>query len=144
MILDTDERESSFSRVHRDFALYKNLVKQYFSSGKKMESYEVMDWFNTNQSNIPTISYFASIIHSIPPSQIENERDFSLAGVIARAKRATLTTDNLAMLVFINKNKKYKYTSNKAENIFEDSFHGTQEEIDDVEDLIKENGEDLM
>ena len=109
-----------------------------------MESYEVMDWFNTNQSNIPTISYFASIIHSIPPSQIENERDFSLAWVIARAKRATLTTDNLAMLVFINKNKKYKYTSNKAENIFEDSFHGTQEEIDDVEDLIKENGEDLM
>ena len=30
----TDERESSFSRVHRDFASYKNLVKQYFSSGK--------------------------------------------------------------------------------------------------------------
>jgi len=25
--LDTDERESSFSRVHRDFALYKNHVK---------------------------------------------------------------------------------------------------------------------
>ena len=47
-----------------------------------MESYEVMDWFNTNQSNIPTISYFASILHSIPPSQIENERDFSLAGVM--------------------------------------------------------------
>jgi len=33
-----------------------SLVKQYFSSGKKMASYEVMDWFNTNQSNIPTIS----------------------------------------------------------------------------------------
>ena len=67
--------------VYIAILLYKNLVKQYFSSGKKMESYEVMDWFNTNQSNIPTISYFASIIHSIPPSQIENERDFSLAGV---------------------------------------------------------------
>jgi len=48
------------------------------------------------------------------------------------------------MSIFINKNKKYKYTSNKAENIFEDSFDSTQEEIDDVEDFIKENGEDLM
>jgi len=50
------------------------------------------------------------------------------------------------MLVFIN--KKYKSnkrdTSNKADNIFEGSFHGMQEEIDDVEDFIKENGEDLM
>jgi len=61
-----------------------------------------MDWFNINQSYIPTITYFASIIHSIS----ENERDFSLAGVIARTKRATSTADNLAMLIFINKNKK--------------------------------------
>ena len=144
MGLDTDERESSLSRVHRDFALYKNLVKQYFSSGKKMESYEVMDLFNTNQSYILTISYFASIIHSI----FENERDFSLAGVIARAKRATSTADNLAMLIFINKNKKHKSnkkdTSNKVDNIFEGNFHGMQEEINDAEDYIKENGEDLM
>jgi len=145
---ETAERENSFTRVHRDFALYKNLVKQFFSSGKKMESYEVKDWFNLNQSNIPTISYFASIIHSIPPSQIENERDFSLAGVIARARRATLTVENLAMLVFINKNNKYKSnkidTSNKVKNIFEDSFYDVQEKIDDVEAFLKENGEDLM
>jgi len=68
VVPDTDERESSFTRVHRDFTLYKSLFKQYFSSGKKMEAYEVMDWFNINQSNIPMISYFAKIIHSIPPS----------------------------------------------------------------------------
>ena len=52
------------------------------------------------------------------------------------------------MLVFINKNKGYK--SNKVDswseedNIFEGSFHDMQEEMDDVEDFIKENGEDLM
>ena len=145
---ETAESENSFTRVHRDFALYKNLVKQFFSRGKKMESYEVMDWFHENQSNIPTISNFASIIHSIPPSQIENERDFSLAGVIARARRATLTVENLAMLVFINKNNKYKSdksdTSNKVKNIFEASFNDVQEEIDDVEAFLTENGEDLM
>jgi len=68
--------------------------------------------------------------------------------VIARAKRATLTAENLAMLVFINKNKGFKSnmgdTSNKVDNIFEGSFHDMQEEIDDVEDFIMENGEDLM
>ena len=68
--------------------------------------------------------------------------------MIARAKRATLTAENLAMLVFINKNKGFKSnmgdTSNKVDNIFEGSFHDMQEEIDDVEDFIMENGEDLM
>ena len=52
------------------------------------------------------------------------------------------------MLVFINKNNKYKSdksdTSNKVKNIFEDSFNDVQEEIDDVEAFLKENGEDLM
>jgi len=68
--------------------------------------------------------------------------------VIARAKRANLAAENLAILVFINKNKGYK--SNKVDswseedNIFEGSFHDMQEEMDDVEDFIKENGEDLM
>ena len=76
-----------------------------------MESWEVIDWFNINKFKIPKISYFASIIYSIPPSQIENARDFWLARVIARAKRATLTAENLAILVFINKNNGNK--SNK-------------------------------
>ena len=84
----------------------------------------MLGWFQANKSSIPTISNFASIIHSIPPSQIENERDFSLAGVIARARRATSTVENLAMLVFINKNKKYKSNksdrSSRVKNIFED------------------------
>ena len=57
------------------------------------------------------------------------------------------------MLVFINKNNKYKIneykskksdTSNNVNNIFEDSFYDVQEEIDDVEAFLKENGEDLM
>ena len=34
---------------------------------ESMQSYEVLDWFETNKSSIPTISNFASIIHSIPP-----------------------------------------------------------------------------
>ena len=68
--------------------------------------------------------------------------------MIARARRATLSVDNLAMLVFINKNNKCKSkkrdTSIKVNNIFEGRFHDVQEEIDDVEAFLKENGEDLM
>ena len=87
------------------------------------------------------IAHFASIIHCIPPSQIDNERDFSLAGVIARAKRASFTVKNLAMLVFINKNKDF-LQSIKSMNIFEDDFESLQkDELDEVEEFMKEKGE---
>ena len=103
---------------------------------------EVMAWFKLNKLKIPMISHLASIIHVIPPSQIENERDFSLAGVIACAKRAALSAENLAMILFINKNKNIgsKETVRKL-NIFEDDFAMIENDIDVVEEFIKENGE---
>ena len=47
---------------------------------------------------------FHKIIQCIPPAQIENERDFSVAGSFGRAKRASMTVDMLSTLVFINRN----------------------------------------
>ena len=103
---------------------------------------EVMAWFKLNKLKIPMISHLALIIHVIPPSQIENERDFSLAVVIACAKQAALSAENLAMILFINKNKNIgsKETVGKL-NIFEDDFAIIEDDIDVVEEFIKENGE---
>ena len=87
--------ESTGTRTGREFGVYKDLVTHHFKAGNKMESAkEVMAWFKLNKLKIPMLSHLASIIHVIPPSQIENGRDFSLAGVIACAKRATLGAEN--------------------------------------------------
>ncbi|KAK3275016.1 hypothetical protein CYMTET_16836 [Cymbomonas tetramitiformis] len=52
----------------------------------------------------PTIRYLARIIFSIPGSEIENERVFSIAGCVASIKRATMLAENLDMAVHINQN----------------------------------------
>ena len=114
--------KNTLTHDKREFDVYKTLVKKHFLSGKVMEtSKDVLEWFKANSFQIPMISHFANIIHCMSPSQIDNERDFSLAGVIARAKRASFTVKNLAMLVFINKNKDF-FWSIKSMDIFEDEF----------------------
>ena len=44
------------------------------------------------------------------------------------------------MLVFINKNKDF-VQSITTMNIFEDNFEAIQDELDEVEEFFKENGE---
>jgi hypothetical protein len=46
----------------------------------------------------------ATYIFSIPPTQIQNERKFSLAGVIGRARRARFSIEMRSDLLFINQN----------------------------------------
>ena len=140
-LLSNTDMESTRVRATQEFGTYKQLVTNHFLSGKPLETAsEVLEWFDQNSSKIPMISHFASIIYSIPPSQIENERDFSLAGVTARAKRASFPVKNLSMLVLINKNKDF-VQSFTAMNIFEDNFEAIRDELDEVEDFSKENGE---
>ena len=50
------------------------------------------------------LTRFAYIIHSITPSQTENERDFSLAGIYTASCRANLSVEMLSDLLFINRN----------------------------------------
>ena len=82
------------------------------------------------------IYQFATLIFGIPPSQIENERDFSLAGVIARARRASLTVENLSMLVFIKKNQSVSESVKKLEknNIFDVDLNYLEQEFEEIED----------
>ena len=91
---------------------------------------------------IPMIYQLAEIMNTIPPSQVENERDFSLAGVISRAWRASFTVENLSMLVFLNKNKnikeKLERTEKESANIFEVDMDILQKEIE----LISDYGDD--
>ena len=46
----------------------------------------------------------AELIFLIASTQVENEHDFSIAGIFSQAQQSSLTIKNLAMLTFINKN----------------------------------------
>ena len=84
------------SRAKREFEIYKNTVKSFFGSGKKIESaQEVFDWYEPEKLRIPMVYNFAYNIFCIPASQIENEKDFSLAGVIQRSRRTSFTVKHL-------------------------------------------------
>ena len=50
------------------------------------------------------LTHSTYIIHSIPPSQSENERYFSLAGIYIASRRANLSIEIIFDLVFINRN----------------------------------------
>ena len=67
--------------------------------------------------------------------------DFSVAGVCARARRASLSVSTLSNLLFINKNTD---VASELQNI--DLFTGSLESVDDeiideVEDFLQENNE---
>ena len=55
-------------------------------------------------NQLPLLTIFFEIIFSIVRTQIENERDFSIAGVFNRVRRASISVETLATLTFIHKN----------------------------------------
>ena len=105
---------------------------------------EMLQWYDTNKLAIPIIYRFTRIIFSIPLSQIENEQNFSLVGVIGRARRSSFTVNNLSMLIFTNKNRDASHALKKSENmnLFEVDSGDYEEELALVEEFINEDNSD--
>ena len=82
----------------------------------------------------PTMTRFAYIIHSITPSQTENERDFSLAGIYNASRRANLSVEMLSNLLFININ-----SSDLGLNTSIDVFEGSLDSVADIFDDMESN-----
>jgi hypothetical protein len=69
-------------------------------SNAKIES----NWWKENGSKFPYVAVLAKAFLSIPGSQIENKRVFSVAGILTNLRRICLAIDNCSNLIFINKN----------------------------------------
>lgn len=67
-----------------------------------------LDWWRENERAFPSLAELASVVFSVPGSQIECERVFSLAGLITAGSRNRLGAENMDMLVFISKNANRK------------------------------------
>ena len=59
-------------RIGDEFLIYQNTVP----GTEITDNFDVLNWFQIQQMKFPMLTRFAYIIHSITPSQTENERDF--------------------------------------------------------------------
>ncbi|EFN84807.1 Zinc finger BED domain-containing protein 1, partial [Harpegnathos saltator] len=64
-----------------------------------------LKWWKAHENLYPTIAALAKIYLAIPASSASSERVFSTAGNIVTAKRNCLSTENVNLLIFLNKNK---------------------------------------
>ena len=80
------------------------------------------------------LTRFSYIIHSITPSQTENERDFSLAGIYTASCRANLSVEMLYDLIFISRNISALDHNNPI-----DVFGGSQDAVAAIVDEMESN-----
>lgn len=68
-----------------------------------LESNPLM-WWKDNQNQFPHLAKLAKMYLGIPATSVPSERVFSTAGDIVTAQRASLSPDNVDMMVFLKKN----------------------------------------
>ena len=113
-------------RIRAEFVIYQNIV----AGTEITDNFDALNWFQIQQMKFPMLTRFAYIIHSITPSQTENERDFSLACIYTASRRANLSVEMLSNLIFINRN-----SAALGLNITIDIFGGS---LDAVADMVEE------
>lgn len=68
-------------------------------------------WWKSRESSMPILSEVARSILCVPGSSVSSERVFSKSGQILDKRRASLKSKNVDMLIFLNKNYYFKYSS---------------------------------
>ncbi|CAD6211034.1 GSCOCG00010951001-RA-CDS, partial [Cotesia congregata] len=63
-----------------------------------------IQWWKKESIKYPLLSMMARRYLPIPSTSVESERLFSTAGDIVTEKRNSLSPDNVARLLFLNKN----------------------------------------
>ena len=65
-----------------------------------------MNWWRSNEKELPMLSQLAKQYLCIPGTSVPSERVFSTAGDILNAKRSVLRSDHVDQLIFLKKNLK--------------------------------------
>ncbi len=63
-----------------------------------------LKWWARHATLYPSLAELARVVLAVPCSQIECERVFSLVGLLTSMLRNRMSSENLASLVFLNKN----------------------------------------
>ena len=116
--------------IGAEFVIYQNMVAET----EITDDFDVMNWFQIQQMQFPMLTRFAYIIYSINPSQTENERELTLAGIYNASRRANLSVEILSNLIFINRN-----SAALGRNTTIDIFGGSLDAVADIFDEMESN-----
>lgn len=129
-----DDYEERLNRLKDDIKREFRCLREEAKRDKPGSGEKVLEWYKEQHLLVSNLYQFAQAIYSIPPSQIENERDFSLAGVYNRPSRASMTVQMMSNLLFINKN--HRMVKN-AINIFEETSDEVLEQLKEMEEIVE-------
>ena len=98
------EREDEKS-VHNDKSAIEVELSRYTESQRCERMTDPLTWWKKNEINYPNIAKMAKKYLSIPATSVPSERLFSKAGEIVSARRASIKSKNVDMILFLNKIK---------------------------------------
>ena len=81
-------------------------VLQYKSEPALPLDADPLQWWRENRFRFQHLARLAQMYLAIPGTSVPSERVFSVAGDICTAQRASLTRENMDMLIFLKKNMK--------------------------------------
>lgn len=82
-------------------------VRQYLEESLVKQEHNVLDYWRNN-TRYPSLRKLAKRYLCIRPSTVSSERLFSAAGALVDKKRNRLDPERVKMLIFLNKNLKYR------------------------------------
>ena len=117
-------------RIGAKFVIYQNMV----TGTEITDNFDVLNWFQIQQMEFTMLTRFEYIIYSIAPSQTENERDFSFAGIYTVSRPANLSVEMLSDFLFINRN-----SAALVLNTTIDVYGGSLDSVSDIVDEMERN-----
>lgn len=107
----TADRNANDTSVPQQFTLFGDSLTSFgevemFEAKAELSRYQkltllykkgtsVLSWMHEHESSCPNVVRFARCLFSIPRSQAENERIFSIAGIIYKHRRSRISVEQL-------------------------------------------------
>lgn len=101
-ILDP-EKSTNTNNVIQSVELINEQIDRYKKASVSINQ-DPLAWWSKNQELFSTIAPIARDRLSVAGTSVPSERLFSAAGNLLNAKRACLSSENVDMLLFLNKN----------------------------------------
>ena len=113
-------------RIGAEFVIYQDA----FAETEITDDFDMLNGFQIQQMQFPTMTRFVYIIHYITPSKTENERYLSLEGIYTASCHANTSVEMISEFLLININSA-ALVCNTTIGVFGGS-------LDDVADLVDE------
>ena len=91
-------------------------ISMVFTTSKEFDKYlketplksseNCLEWWSKNNHTYPNLAKLAKQYLCVPATSVPAEQVFSVAGEIVNIKRASLKSENVDLLIFLNKNSK--------------------------------------